>query len=97
MKIYTLCGSMRFAAEMQKIAYDLEARQGIATLPCVCCPDGITPSKQEIDNLSDAHFRKIDVSDGIYVVNIDGYIGASTRAEIEYAQSRGKEIIYHRT
>ena len=97
MKIYTLCGSMRFAAEMQKIAYDLEARLGIAILSCVCCPDGITPSKQEIHNLSDAHFRKIDVSDGIYVVNIDGYIGASTRAEIEYAQSRGKEIIYHCT
>ena len=35
MKIYTLCGSMRFAAEMQKIAYDLEARLGIAILPCV--------------------------------------------------------------
>ena len=38
---------------------------------------------------------KIDISDGIYVMDIDGYIGESVRKEIEYAQNHNKEIIYH--
>lgn len=41
------------------------------------------------------HKKKIDISDAIYVVNIDGYIGSSTRSEIEYAKNNGKEVIYH--
>lgn len=35
------------------------------------------------------------MSDGIYVVNIGGYIGTSVKKEIEYAKQRGKEVIYH--
>lgn len=42
-----------------------------------------------------AHYRKIDLSDGIYVVNIDGHIGNSVRKEIEYAKKHNKEVIYH--
>ena len=45
--------------------------------------------------LGKLHKRKIDVSDAIYVVNIDGYIGNSTKSEIEYALKHGKEVIYH--
>ena len=37
---------------------------------------------------------KIDLSDAIFVVNVDGYIGESTKGEIEYAKQRGKEIMY---
>ena len=40
------------------------------------------------------HKIKIDIADGIYVVNVDGYIGSSTRSEIEYAKKNGKEILY---
>ena len=39
--------------------------------------------------------QKIDISDGIYVLNIDGYIGTSVRKKIDYAQMHGKEVIYH--
>jgi len=42
-----------------------------------------------------AHYRKIDISDGIYVLNIGEYIGESVRKEIAYAQQHGKEIVYH--
>lgn len=47
--------------------------------------------KEQLDEL---HFRKIDISDRVYVINVDGYIGESTRNEIEYAESIGKPIDY---
>ena len=40
------------------------------------------------------HKRKIDLAQAIYVINKDGYIGSSTRSEIEYAKAAGKEIYY---
>ena len=44
--------------------------------------------------LDDMHKRKIDMADEIYVINVGGYIGSSTRSEIEYAKSQGKGIRY---
>ena len=44
--------------------------------------------------LDDMHKRKIDMADAIYVINKDGYIGASTRNEIQYALRTGKHVIY---
>ena len=44
--------------------------------------------------LDDMHKRKIDMADAIYVINPGGYIGESTRNEIEYARRNGKEILY---
>jgi hypothetical protein len=47
--------------------------------------------KEDLDQL---HFRKIDISDEVFVINKDGYIGESTRNEIEYAKKLGKKINY---
>ena len=44
--------------------------------------------------LDDMHKRKIDMADAIYVINVGGYIGNSTKSEIEYAKEHGKEIEY---
>lgn len=44
--------------------------------------------------LDDIHKRNIDMADSIYVINVGGYIGESTRSEIEYAQNYGKKISY---
>ena len=44
--------------------------------------------------LDEIHKQKIDVSDEIYVLNVGGYIGESTKNEIEYAKARGKKISY---
>lgn len=44
--------------------------------------------------LDDMHKRKIDMADSIFVINVDGYIGDSTRSEIEYAKNNGKEVRY---
>ena len=62
---------------------------------CVYGVDVLNPTQQEIDNIVNAHWKKIDISDVIYVVNVGGYIGNSTKNEIEYAKKHGKEIIYH--
>lgn len=64
-------------------------------LQCVYCEDNIVPTEDELLKLEDAHYRKIDLSDGIYVVNMDGYIGTSVKKEIEYAERHGKEVLYH--
>lgn len=44
--------------------------------------------------LDDMHKRKIDMADEIFVINVDGYIGDSTRSEIEYAIKTGKGVAY---
>lgn len=93
MKTYTICGSMRFAEEMKEIAYTLEAEKGYNILQCVYC-DG-KPTDAQAELLQAAHYRKIDLSDGVYVVNIGGYIGDSVKNEIEYAEKSGKEVLYH--
>ena len=51
----------------------------------------LTKTKEMLD---DMHKRNIDMSDSIYVINVGGYIGESTRSEIEYAQNHGKKISY---
>ena len=94
MKTLTICGSMRFEKLMQQIAYTLETEQGFNILQCIYS-DGRTPSKEQLDRLVAAHYRKIDQSDGIYVVNPGGYIGESVSNEITYAKKKGKEIIYY--
>ena len=50
---------------------------------------------EQLEKLKEAHFKKIELSDAILVVNINNYIGDSTRAEIDYAKKLGKEIIYY--
>lgn len=95
MKTVTICGSMRFTNEMKSIAYYLETQQKFNVLQCVYLPDDVVPTDEDIKILETAHYHKIDLSDGIYVVNIDGYIGNSVRKEIEYAKKQNKEIIYH--
>ena len=48
-------------------------------------------TKEMLDKM---HKRKIDMADAIYVINVGGYIGESTRSEIEYAIRNGKEVRY---
>lgn len=51
----------------------------------------LTRTKEMLD---DMHKRKIDMADEIFVINVGGYIGESTRSEIEYAQAHGKAVKY---
>jgi len=91
-KVITICGSMRFTEEMMKIAGELELKQGYAVIQCAYFLETDGSVGELLDKI---HLKKIDISDAIYVVNIDGYIGESTRNKIKYATELGKEIIYH--
>lgn len=94
MKVITICGSMRFAKDMISLASELEIEKGWCILQCVY---DVNPEKltlEDIEKLSLLHFKRIDISDGIFVVNKGGYIGNQTRKEIEYAKKNNKEIYY---
>ena len=95
MKTVTICGSMRFEEEMKRIAFALEANWSYNVLQCVYNVEKRNLTQNEIANLEEAHFRKIELSDAIYVVDIGGYIGSQVKKEIAYAKERGKEIIYY--
>ena len=51
-------------------------------------------TKKQLINLKEAHFKRIELSDAILVVNINNYIGESTNLEMDYTK-KGKEIIYY--
>ncbi len=53
--------------------------------------DTLTKTKEMLD---DMHKRKIDMADEIYVINVGGYIGESTKSEIQYALATGKKVQY---
>ncbi len=95
MKTVTICGSMRFAKQMKKIAFTLETEHGLNVLQCVYNSESRELTQEQIETLAQAHYRKIDLSDAIYVVDLEGYIGKSVQIEMEYAARHGKEIILH--
>ena len=97
-RIMCLCGSTRFKDEINaanaKFTMDgyLVISLGMfghTDMPDVDWTTNGSDLKQMLDDL---HKRKIDLADEVFIVNVGGYIGESTRGEIEYAHSRGKEI-----
>lgn len=97
-KVVTLCGSTKFKDEFMQQQKRLTLEGNIViSVGLFGHADGeyntvITDEVKEM--LDDIHKRKIDMSDAIFVIDVDGYIGASTRSEIEYAKATGKEIMY---
>ena len=84
MKIITICGSMKFWEDMIKIYTSLSNEGNIVFLPVI--------NGKDKDLLNFIHRRKIEISDEIFVVNINGYIGDNTKDEISYALELGKCI-----
>ena len=95
-RVIPLCGSTRFKDEFMEKQKRLTLEGNIVISVGLFGHFGddevwIEGTKEMLD---DMHKRKIDMADAIYVVNKDGYIGSSTRSEIEYAEVHGKEIRY---
>jgi hypothetical protein len=102
-KVYTLCGSSRFPQAFHLVNAHLSlmghvvislglfghADEPIGSRFLTSDGNENTEEKQRLDQL---HFRKIDLSDAIFVVNVGGYVGSSTKREIEYALSKGKAV-----
>lgn len=96
MKIITVCGSYKFKKEMIEITEKMALEGNCMITPIeLSKPDKNAYTEDEISMLGKIHKEKIKISDAILVVNINGYIGDSTKSEIEYAKSLNKEIIYY--
>lgn len=94
--VITLCGSTRFKEqflEAQK-RFTLEGNIVISVGLFGHSGDDEVWTEGTKEMLDDMHKRKIDMADSIYVINVGGYIGSSTRSEIEYAKANGKEVRY---
>lgn len=96
-KIVTMCGSSRYTDIMAVCAWFIERDEkaitmGLHLLPVWYCrgdiPDHLAEHEGCADEMDTLHLRKIDISDEIFVVNYDDYIGESTTREIEYAKGR---------
>lgn len=95
-KVITLCGSTRFKEQF------LEAQKSLTLEGNIVISVGLfghsgddeawTEGTKEM--LDDMHKRKIDMADEILVINVGGYIGNSTKSEIEYAKANGREVRY---
>ncbi|MEG0878408.1 MAG: hypothetical protein RSF00_06995, partial [Oscillospiraceae bacterium] len=86
---------MRFSEQMKQIAWKLESNEGYGVIQCVYNENNESIDDKMAKNLAEAHRKKIDICDLVYIVDIDNYIGASVKEEIEYAKQNGKEIIFH--
>lgn len=102
-KVITLCGSTRFKdafLDAQKkltlegnivISVGLFGHSGDSEVWENMDEGTLTKTKEMLD---DMHKRKIDMADEIFVINVGGYIGSSTKSEIEYAIATGKAVRY---
>nr|WP_315528113.1 hypothetical protein [Carnobacterium maltaromaticum] len=96
MRIITVCGSFKFKDEMMKTAEQLELTGNVALIPIFPLNNNINAfTEKELTMLGKMHKEKIKLSDAILVVNVNSYIGNSTKSEIEFAESLNKEIIYY--
>ena len=105
-KIMCFCGSSRFVGDMAILMWEYE-KFGYICLGLHLMPNGYGEAKgygkefhhmAELEGVAiqmdELHKRKIDIADEIFIVNIDGYIGESTRSEINYAEKKGIPINY---
>ena len=93
-KVITLCGSTRFKEDFERVNKELTLAGNIViSVGCFGHAGDVFTDEQKV-MLDDIHKRKIDMADAIYVINKDGYIGSSTRSEIQYATRLGKEIMF---
>jgi hypothetical protein len=99
-KIICLCGSTKFIEMFAVKTWELEL-EGNIVLGCTLLPKWYCPVRDHFaealgvkDQRDNHHLQKIDLADEILVLNVNGYIGESTRREIEYAEAHGKPVKY---
>lgn len=102
-KVITLCGSTKFKKEFMEVQKDLTLKGNIVISVGLFGHSGDNEVWENMDEgeftktkemLDDMHKRKIDMANEIFVINVGGYIGESTKSEIEYAKVKGKKINY---
>ncbi|MBF4691506.1 hypothetical protein [Fusibacter ferrireducens] len=94
--VITLCGSTRFKDEFIEVQKDLTLQGNIVISVGLFGHSGDNDvwKNGTKEMLDDMHKCKIDMANEIFVINKDGYIGSSTKSEIEYAKTTGKSVRY---
>lgn len=91
--VITLCGSMSFREEFERIDAELTLAGHV-----VLTPTALPPSRElnveERARLGRIHLQKASMADEVLIVDVGGYVGESTRREIEHARSRGVAVSY---
>jgi hypothetical protein len=94
--IVCLCGSTRFKEawyeQTKRLTYEGKIVLGVGDLNPnkLDTNDPIDPTlKARLDEL---HKRKVDLADEVFVLNVGGYVGESTRSEVLYARRGGKAV-----
>lgn len=98
-KVITLCGSTRFKSDFDawnsRLTLDGNVVISVGVFGHGMHPyhqeKYIAPKKPLLDQL---HLQKIDMADEIFVIDPGGYVGDSTRREVEYARSKGKPVFF---
>ena len=100
-KIICLCGSTRFMQQFFEAGWEFTLRGYIVLSVGVCKHaehhGAEAPGQEVADRLDELHLRKIDLADGVFILNVGGYIGEPTRKEIQYAEKHNKPIEYLET
>lgn len=94
--VVCLCGSGRFKQAYEDAEYN-ETLKGKIVLTIGCNTKDIARSdelKHHKSMLDELHLWKIELADQVFILDVDGYIGESTRKEIEFAEKKGKWIRY---
>ena len=95
MKIITLSGSLKFQKEMMMVAEKMSLLGNCVLTPVYPISKKTAITEEQLLKMKEAHFKRIELSNAILVINVNNYIGKSTKLEIEYAKKLGKEIIYY--
>ena len=93
-KVVCLCGSTRFKNEFFNVHKRLTLEGFITLPPAVFSKSGDVVNDDQQQNLFNLQLQKIEIADILFVVNVNGYIGDSTRKEIEFAIQHGKKVEY---
>ena len=101
--VVTLCGSTRFKDQFMEVQKRLTLEGNIVISVGLFGHSGDSEVWENMDEgtltrtkemLDEMHKAKIDMADSVFVINVGGYIGSSTRSEIDYAIAHGKEVRY---
>jgi hypothetical protein len=91
--VITLCGSMRFRDELERLDAELTLAGHVVLTPTALDPS-VELDAEERARLGRIHLQRIAMADEVLVVNVGGYVGESTRREIEHARSLGIRVSF---
>ena len=91
--VITLCGSMRFREEFQRLDAELTLAGHVVLTPTTLAPS-TELSVEERARLVRVHLAKVAMADEVLIVNVGDYVGESTRREIEHARSHGVAVSF---